>query len=119
MNSEVMAMITGVVMAVVGWFSSKAMTKREKKKSDMELISSSTENLLAGINQLTSQNKALVDELKIQQEKNLQLIKENNELLLDKQTLSNEIKKLRKEVEQLRKIVTQNIENEKKDTDNN
>lgn len=85
----------------------------------MELISSSTENLLAGINQLTSQNKALVDELKIQQEKNLQLIKENNELLLDKQTLSNEIKKLRKEVEQLRKIVTQSIENEKKDTDNN
>ena len=119
MNSEIMTMVTGIVMALVGWFTSKAMTKREKKKSDMELISSSTENLLAGINQLTAQNKSLVDELRTQQEKNLQLIKENSELLEDKLSLSNEIKKLRKEVERLTKIVTQNIENEKKDVDNN
>lgn len=117
MNNEILTTLTGIVMALVGWFTSKAMTKREKKKSDMELISSSTENLLAGINQLTAQNKALVDELKAQQEKNLQLIKENNELLLDKQTLSNEIKKLRKEVERLTKIVESKYD--KEDTDNN
>lgn len=117
MNNEILTTLTGIVMALVGWFFSKAMTKREKKKSDMELISSSTENLLAGINQLTAQNKALVDELKSQQEKNLQLIKENNELLLDKQTLSNEIKKLRKDVERLTKMVESRYD--KEDTDNN
>lgn len=117
MNNEILTTLAGIVMALVGWFTSKAMTKREQKKSDMELISSSTENLLAGINQLTAQNKALVDELKAQQEKNLQLIKENNELLLDKQTLSNEIKKLRKEVERLTKIVESKYD--KEDTDNN
>lgn len=117
MNSDIMAILSGGVMALVGWFSSKAMTRREKKKSDMELISSSTENLLAGINQLTAQNKALVDELKAQQEKNLQLIKENNELLLDKQTLSNEIKRLQKKVDKLTKIIEEKYG--KEDIDNN
>lgn len=125
MNTEIIATITGIITAVVSWILSKLMTKRERKKSDMEFVSSSVENLLLSIDKLTAQNTSLVNDLKSEQEKNLVLLKENNALLQDKinlsakiEALSKKIDKQNKEIAELSALVKGKSNDEKNNIDN-
>lgn len=107
MNTEITATITGIITATASWIFSKLMTKRERKKSDMEFVSSSVENLLLSIEKLTEQNTSLVNDLKTEQEKNLKLMKENNALLQDKINLSAKIEVLSKKIDRQNKEIAE------------
>lgn len=107
MNTEITATITGIITAIASWIFSKLMTKRERKKSDMEFVSSSVENLLLSIEKLTEQNTSLVNDLKTEQEKNLKLMKENNALLQDKINLSAKIEVLSKKIDRQNKEIAE------------
>jgi|GEM_PF-1207248 hypothetical protein len=115
MNEYVWQVIMCITTAVVGWFSAKVMTKREKKQSDLELVSKSTTDLLQGIQELTKQNKDLVLELASEQSKNLELIKENKSLLQEKIDLNGKIENLEKKVAGLTAVIKKLAKNEKVD----
>jgi predicted RNase H-like nuclease (RuvC/YqgF family) len=105
MNETIGQILIYIATAVGGWLSAKILTKREKKKSDIDLISSSTKDLLDGIKELTSQNKELVNELQEEQKKNLELIKEKKALLQEQLDLNSKIDNLEKKVANLTAVI--------------
>ena len=99
-----------VVTGFCGWFFSKLLTPREKKKTDLEIINAAIKPLLVSISELTERLKAVTTDLMDEREKNLKLTMERTELLGKIDNLEKEVRKLQRQVAKLTK-------NEKGDLD--
>ena len=97
----------------MGWLFSKLQTRRERKKSDLEIIHETTTNLVESIKILTQRNGELVSELMEEQKKHLTLLKEKLEWQSQREEFIAEIEGLKKEVKALTKKINELI-NEKK-----
>ena len=107
---------TTATAAGTGFFNglfSKWQTRRERRKSDMQMIHDTTINLVGSIRTLTEQNSELVKELMNEQKKCLELLREKSVWQTEREGFISEIEKLRKEVKALTKKVNELI-NEKK-----
>lgn len=93
----------------VAWIYSKLKTRREKKKSDIQLINEAISPLLTSIKQLTEQNNEMVCRLLAEQDKNLQLLEERSRYQTERHELIKKIDSLEKTVKQLQKTVKEYI----------
>jgi hypothetical protein len=91
-------------MAMAGWFGRRILTRREKRRFDVELVTSAITPLLESITKLTEQNQTMVERLLFEQSKNLDLMKERGELLDKVDRLEKEVKSLTKKVTELIKL---------------
>lgn len=103
-----------LVTGLLGWFGSKFMTTREKKKTDLEIINGAIEPLLKSIAELTTTVERANSKLISEQEQKLALLQEKAEWMAERETLTSKIESLEKKVARLTKMV-QNLskENEK------
>lgn len=103
-----------VVTGLLGWFGSRFLTAREKKKTDLEIINGAIAPLLNSIGDLTTTVERINAKLIAEQEKNLALLHENAELQAERENLTGKIENLEKRVARLTRLV-QNLtkENEK------
>lgn len=91
--------------AIVGFISKGLMTRRERSKSDLEIINNAITPLLNSIRELTEQNNALVAKLTDEQAKVLEYMQKNKELLEERSELIAKIDKLTRQVELLKKMI--------------
>jgi|BioPla2DNA2_1021312.scaffolds.fasta_scaffold10529_4 chromosome segregation ATPase len=105
----VLQIISGIVLAFSGWLFGKLMTKREKIKSDFQLINEAMHPLLESAKNLTSRNNDLVDRLLAEQDKNLKLMNEKTALLKERDELSHKISELEKQIKILNKRLNELI----------
>ena len=100
---------TGVAAGtgLFAWLFAKMQTKRERKKSDFQLISETINPLLESIKLLTEQNNEVVGKLLCEQDKNLVLIREKTALAIEREELIAKIEKLEKQVSNLCKKIDQ------------
>jgi len=113
MNEAATTTVIAGATGFFGWLFSKWQTKRERKKSDLQMIHESTANLIESIKTLTERNGELVSELMEEQKKHLTLLKEKLGWQAEREELISEIEGLKKEVKALTKKINELI-NEKK-----
>jgi len=101
------------VTGFLGWLFSKLQTRRERKKSDLQMIHESTANLVESIKILTQRNGELINELMEEQKKHLTLLKEKLEWQTEREEFIAEIEGLKKEVKALTKKINELINNKK------
>lgn len=109
MNESIITIIIAASTGFLGWLFSKLTTRRERKKSDMQLISESAANLVESIRILTERNSELVTEIMEEQKKSLDLLKEKSSWQVERETFVTEIEKLKKEVKALTKKIDELI----------
>jgi uncharacterized protein YlxW (UPF0749 family) len=90
------------IAAIIGWFSSKAMTRREKRKDDLKLVTETMQPLLDCIKQMNEQYAILNDSYTKQQSTILSYMQENITLKGEIQDLKLSIDALRKEIATLK-----------------
>jgi len=108
--------LVSVLTAIIGVFSGKYLTRREKKKTDIQLIQEAINPLLESITGLTDHNNNLIEKLLAEQLKNLELIQERAGWMIEKQELVSKIDKLERKVTTLAKEIKK-LRDEKDDTD--
>lgn len=90
---------------VVGYLSRLLTTRRERKKSDLDLITESVTPLLNSIRELADQNRELVDKLADEQRSCLEYMKQNKSLLEERAELVSKINKLTRQVDEMKKML--------------
>lgn len=108
-------LIIPTASALVGFITKSLMTRRERTKSDLEIINQAITPLLSSIRELTEQNNSLVARLTDEQTKVLQYMQKNKELLEERSELIAKIDKLTKQVELLKKMIRDLPGKEQKD----
>lgn len=103
---------------VAGFLTRALTTRRERKKSDLEIINSAITPLLTSIRELTEQNKALIDKLTLEQQASLDYMSRNKALLEERETLVTKIDKLTRQVEALKKLIREKLRSESDDLNN-
>jgi chromosome segregation ATPase len=98
-----------LVTALGGLFSGKFLSKRERKKSDLQLINEAISPLITSISQLTEQNNEVVGKLLDEQDKNLKLLAEKAEWIKERGELKAKIERLEKTVLSLEKKIDELI----------
>ncbi|MBR1773894.1 MAG: hypothetical protein IJ759_00040 [Bacteroidales bacterium] len=98
MNDWILQIGLPILTAVLGVWSGNYMTKRQKKKSDLELMSEGTQSMLNTINGTLQK----IDDLTSQV---LDLKNENTQLKTERLSLNLKIDKLTKEVEELKQVI--------------
>lgn len=97
--------IIPVLTAALAWFGANIKTRREKKKTDLQIINEAIKPLLTSITELTNHNRELTGDLVEQQTDNLKLLEEKRAWLAERGDLLEEMGKLRKQVDALAKEV--------------
>jgi len=87
MNEYIITSLIAAFTALVGWFISKLQTKRERKKSDLQLINDSVSGLVNSLQLLSDNNSLMVTKFLHEQEKVLNLCAEKEQLLRERSDL--------------------------------
>lgn len=95
------------------WLFGKMQTRREKKKSDLQLISEAVSPLVQSIKDLTEQNNEIISKLMKEQDKVLQLMSEKSALINERGELLEKIEKLEKQVHCLTKKINELVKSDK------
>jgi chromosome segregation ATPase len=96
---------------VISWILAKMQTRRERKKSDIQLINESVQPLLLSIKALTEQNNDTVCKLLAEQDKSLKLIEEKSKWQAERHELIEKIDGLEKKIQHLQKTINKYIKN--------
>ena len=105
--------IISVVTAAIGWFSNKALTKREKSKSDIDIsasVNKAIDQYLETTNKLMQRNEELHTKL-------LEREKEVSDLQVEREDLKGKIKCLENKLNKVTKRLN-DLENEKNNVSN-
>ncbi len=113
MDEVIITAIVAAVTGFLGWVFSKLQTRRERKKGDLQMISDAISPLVTSIGDLTKQNKEIVGDLLIEQDKVLQLMTEKAALIREKGELAEKVERLEKQVSCLNKRINDFIKNNK------
>ncbi len=97
---------------VTGFFARALTTRRERKKTDLELINAAISPLLESIKELTEQNQALVTKLTDEQQKTLEYMRRNRSLLEERAELVSKVDRLTKQIELLKKMLREHLKEE-------
>lgn len=109
MENYIWQIVYGFATAAIGWVFSKLLTRREQKKTDLEIINSSIKPLLESIADLTSRLKEVTTQLLTSQDENLAL-------RLNKTELLGKIDHLEQQVHNLTELLKQYTQNETPDS---
>jgi len=103
--------IVPLVGVAVGYLTRLLTTRRERKKTDLEIINAAISPLLESIRNLTEQNSQLVGKLTDEQQKALEYIKKNRDLMEERAELMTKIDRLTKQIETLKKMLKEHLNN--------
>lgn len=109
MGDPYVYVIGPAVGVVLGYIGRLLTTKRERRKSDMEIIDAAISPLVGSIKELTEQNRDLVCRLTDEQQKALEYIRRNRSLLEERDGLIARIDRLTKQVELLKKMLREHL----------
>lgn len=104
---------------IVGFLTRALTTRRERKRSDLELINMAIAPLLESIRSLTEQNSQLVEKLASEQRSTLEYMERVKGLQEERTELIAKIDKLSRQVENLKKLLKDYIKDSpSNDSDN-
>lgn len=95
------------------WLFGKMQTRRERKKSDLQLVSEAVSPLVQSIKELTEQNNEVISKLMSEQDKVLQLMSEKAALINERGELLEKVEKLERQVNCLTKKINELVKSEK------
>lgn len=117
MDTFVQYVLVPLAGAVVGWFSRVLTTRRERKRSDFEMVNAAISPLLEAIGKLTERNDALIGKLADEQQKTLEYMQRTRDLLEERACLTAKIDRLTKQVEALKKMLKEHLKDIPGDTE--
>ncbi len=106
-----------LVGLVVGYLTRVLTTRRERRKSDLEIINAAINPLLESVKQLTEQNRELVLKLADEQRKTLEYMRSNRSLLEERAELVAKIDRLTKQIELLKKMLREHLKDANQNDD--
>ncbi len=105
--NDILFWIITPATGIITFFVGKWQTKRERKRSDFQMINEAISPLITSIGQLTEQNNELVQKLMNEQDKNLKLLAEKSAWIEEREELNQKIDKLQRTVNTLSKKIDQ------------
>ncbi|MCD8081403.1 MAG: hypothetical protein LUF04_13685 [Bacteroides sp.] len=112
-NNPIWQIIILVTTSFCSWIFGKLQTRREKAKSDLEIIREAIAPQLESIKVLTEHNNRMVQMYLEEQKERIQTEGENKMLKAEKDDLAEKVSKLTQKVDKLEKII-QKLTHEKK-----
>lgn len=109
MSSWIEYIVLPFIGVIVGYLTKVFTTKRERKKTDLEIINAAISPLLNSIGELTEQNRQLINKLTDEQMNTLEYMKRNKDLLEERAELVSKIDRLTKQVELLKKMLREHL----------
>lgn len=110
-------LVAPFVGVIVGYLTRALTTRRERKKSDLEIINAAITPLLESIKQLTEQNRELVLKLADEQRKTLEYMRSNRSLLEERAELISKVDRLTKQIELLKKMLREHLKDANQNDD--
>ncbi len=96
-----------------GWLFGKLQTRREQKKSDLQIIEGAISPLLTSIKELTEHNNTLVQQYLEEQSLRLQMQEASKMLRAERDDLASQVSRLVAKVDKLEKTIQKLTKNEK------
>lgn len=103
MKETLLASMGAALMGFFTWLYSKWQTKREKKKTDLDLINDAIRPLLESIQNLTTRHNELIQKYIEEQNEKLALLAEKGELIEKIEHLEKQVKDLNSKINKLLK----------------
>lgn len=113
MEDTIWQIIQGIATAAVGWSFAKLQTRRERKKSDLQIINDAISPLLTSVQSLTEYNNKLVLLYLDEQRERLVAQEKNKALEEERDTLSKKVSQLTDKIDKLEKTIKKLAKNEK------
>lgn len=103
MNDLILQIGVPIITAVTGWFSANYLTKRQKKKTDLEMVNDATQSMLSTINGTLTRIDELTQKITTLQTENLQLKAERVQLNMKIDTLTRKVDEMQQVISRLAK----------------
>ena len=117
MEYVIWQIILSLATAAIGWLFGKLQTKREQKKTDLQIINDSLTPLLTSIQSLTEYNNKLVLQYLDEQKGRLAAEEQVKALIAERDNLSKEVSRLTVKVDKLEKAIKKITKNDKEPPD--
>lgn len=117
MEYVIWQIILSLATAAIGWLFGKLQTKREQKKTDLQIINDSLTPLLTSIQSLTEYNNKLVLQYLDEQKGRLAAEEQVKALIAERDNLSKEVSRLTVKVDKQEKAIKKITKNDKEPPD--
>lgn len=119
MNDWILQIGVPIITAVLGVLSGNYMTKRQKKKDELETVSKSTQDLIEALTQSNKKINDLTTRLVAETEEKLKYLNKVTTLEKEKISLNAKIDKMQRDIDELKQVISRLSKKESKGNKDN